>query len=795
MRNPSFNWEKLDSIFYRSREFCNLEWPQQEDFIYCISTTLLAIAVDETIEIYNYFGEPLAGWNCKQFGKVVKIEFNALEQLIVVSSTSIFLITSWSPLEYTTTSLDEELQDSIWDYKSGAILLRRTQDVYIFNNESIKLVQQNEGKFTLLTKEHWDCNGNKVILLDVNHVYQLNLRRKSLTQWMPDSQWHRCTISTEDEICLYNAKSNKVHVYKESKKPILEVSMDEDPTAINWCGDGVLACSFADEIKLYGPKNTYVSFWYPSEITALKKELDGLKVFTTDKVHFISEVSECTSNIFRVGSTESGAILFDSLQLLETQTSRALENLNAINLEKAVTDCINAAQEEFDAQLQKRLLSAASFGKASLPYKKFDSGVFVQACDTVRLLNFLKTMGIFITKREYVNISFRGIIRNLLMCQKHYHCILLCQILKKNDELLDVFAHWAVSKIKSSSELEDDELSKIIKERYSELPKAGNPPMAKVAHSAFLEGRFQLARDLALLESSPELKTLELLKLDDHALALSECLKFGCPELTLSVLLTMRQKLTTAQLAKLLILDMPQDQLYPYFQRDNHEFLYDYFHQTDNFIDLAHLLLVQGEENHSLNTFLPQIQELYGKVLNDSLIKQDREILNRNAKLWSYQETLNKKYHHNFTGLKLDQTLAYLIEIKQESGLESFLKEFKISERKFYHIKCRTLVKTKSFDDLYEFAISKKSPIGYHAFYNYLKRNSYDKEAAAYISMISGISYEDRKRMYLDCKSYQNAIQLAGKEKDVHGLKELYTIVPTNETQLRALIMDTISKI
>ncbi|MCG8711258.1 hypothetical protein JHU04_004661, partial [Brenneria sp. 4F2] len=78
--------------------------------------------------------------------------------------------------------------------------------------------------------------------------------------------------------------------------------------------------------------------------------------------------------------------------------------------------------------------------------------------------------------------------------------------------------------------------------------------------------RFQLARDLALLESSPELKTLELLKLDDHALALSECLKFGCPELTLSVLLTMRQKLTTAQLAKLLILDMPQDQLYPYFQ-------------------------------------------------------------------------------------------------------------------------------------------------------------------------------------------------------------------------------------
>lgn len=795
MRNPSFNWEKLDSTFFRSREFCNLGWPQQEQVNYCISTTLVAIEVDETIQLYNYLGEPLAGWKSKQFGKVIKLEFNDLEQLVIVSTRSIFLVKNWSPLEFTSASLDEEVQDTIWDYKNGIIILQHTQDIYRFYNDTIDLVRQNEGRFTLLTKGHWDCNDKKVMLLDVNHVYQLTLRKNHLTQWLADSQWHRCAISPGNETCLYNAKSNKIRVYKENKAPISEFSVDDVPYSINWCGRDMIACSFSDEVKLYGSKNSYVAFWYPSEITALKSELDGLKVFTNEKVHFISKVPEYTSRIFRVGSTESSAILFDSLQLLESQTSRALENLSAINLESAVLDCIAAAQEEFDPHLQKSLLSAATFGKASLPYKKFDSDIFVEACDNVRLLNFLKTMGIFLTKLQYETISFRGIMRSLLMCHKHYQCILICLNQKRNNELLEVFAHWAIAKIKSSSQLEDDELSAIIKQRYAELPKSGNPPMARIAHGAFLEGRFQLARDLALLELSPELKMLELLKLDDHALAISECLKFECPELTLSVLLAIRGKLTAAQLAKLLILDMPQDQLYPYFQRKNYEFLYDYFRQKDSFIELAHLLLIQGKEEQSLNIFLPQIQELYGKILNNNLIKQNSGILKRNSKLWNHQEALSSKFHHNFTGMTLDHTIAYLIEIKQESSLESLVKEFKINEKKLYHIKCRTFVKTKCFDELYELGVSKKSPIGYQPFYNYLKKRGYDKEAAAYINMISGISYEERKQMYLDCKSFQNAIQLAGKERDVHGLKELYKIIPPNEAQLKSLIMDIISKI
>ncbi|CAR28627.1 hypothetical protein ZYGR_0S02610 [Zygosaccharomyces rouxii] len=795
MRNPSFNWEKLDKVFFRSRELCNLEWPQQEHVVYSISTTLVAIELDETIQVYNYFGETLASWNSKQFGKVLKIEFDFEDHLIIVTPSTIFRITSWSPLEYDSTSLDENLQDSIWDYKNGAIILKRTQDVYKLKDGAIKEVCRNDGRFTLLTKEHWDCNGKKIILLDVNHTFQLDLRRKSLIQWLSDSQWHRCVISRANKVILYNAKLNKIQVYTDSKAPQSEFAVHDIPSAIMWCGNDTVACAFSDEVKLYGSNNSYIAFWYPSEIMALKTEVDGLKIFTSEKIHFISKIAEYTSSIFRVGSTESGAILLDSLDLLETQTSRALENLNAIDLEKAIFDCMHAAQEEFSPQLQKKLLNAASFGKASLPYKEFDSDIFVKACDNVRLLNVLRTMGIFVTNEQYKSITFHGIIQGLLMCHKYYQSILLCENLKEHKELLEVFAHWATTKIKVSSELDDEELSKLIKKRYAELPKVGHPPMARIAHSAFLEGRFQLARDLALLESSPELKVLELLKLDDDSLALSECLKFQCPELTLSVLLVMRKKLSTAQLAKLLILDMPQDQLYPYLQRGNHEFLFDYFRQTDSFIELAHLFLAQGNKGESLRPFLPQIQELYGKVLNDNLIKQDKELLKKNHKLLDYQDALGNKYHHNFVGLTLDQTIASLIEIKQERDLGGLIKEFKICDKKLWHIKCKALVKTKSFDDLYQFAISKKSPIGYKPFYNYLKRNSHNKEASTYISMISGISYEERRQMYLDCKNYQSAIDLAAKEKDIQGLKELHKLIPNNETRFRALIMELVNKL
>lgn len=80
-------------------------------------------------------------------------------------------------------------------------------------------------------------------------------------------------------------------------------------------------------------------------------------------------------------------------------------------------------------------------------------------------------------------------------------------------------------------------------------------------------------------------------------------------------------------------------------------------------------------------------------------------------------------------------------------------------------------------------------------FYRYLRSRGHIKEAASYVNMIPGLSYQEKKKLYVDCESFYNAIQLAGKEKDIQGLKEIYNIIPANEPELKAFANETMGRI
>lgn len=771
-----------------------MKWPIQQEIRYAISSTIIAIEQQKSLQAFDYQGKLVADLDKFAFQTVLKFEFDDNEKLVVVTPNSIITVNQFSPLETNIYSLNEEIQDNIWDYQNGMLIMQQSQDIYEFKGNSINLMQKNDGQYTLLTKEHWNCNGKKAVLLDINHVFELDMMEKKLVNIIPDSQWHRVVLSPNNFICLYNLKFNKLQVFKEAARILLEHSLEQVPKSIMWCGDDTIACSFTDEVILYGPDKSYAVFWFPDEIAALHTEIDGLKIFTEENVHFISRVAEHTSNIFRVGSTAPSAILLDSLELLEENTARAIENLKMIDLKQAVIDCIEAAKEEFDSQLQKKLLSAATFGKASLTMDVFDSGIFVRACDFVRLLNLLRGLAIYLTLQEYSKITLDGLILRLLDRQEHYKCIMICKLIKNFKLLPTIFIHWGISKVKLSKDSDDDELLAVIKDQYEALPEHIKAHISKISKVASTEGRFNLSRELALLEYSPELKISHLIDLDENSMALKEAMHVECPELTASLLFNLREKLTNTQLAKLLILDMPREQLYPYIYRENGELLYDYYQQADRLVDLAHLLLLQGKQHGSIRTFLPQVQDLYSKILNDPLIRHDTVLLNRQEKLWIFQETLSSSLGDDFLGKTLDQTLFKLIEMRQQRHVQALIKKFKINDKKFYHLKIRALVAKKMFDDLYQFAITKKSPIGYQPFYDYLIQQGHNGEASIYVSMIASISYERKMEMYLKCKAYQEAIQLAGKEKDIMGLKELYKAVPANEPQLKALINDFMNR-
>ena len=84
-----------------------------------------------------------------------------------------------------------------------------------------------------------------------------------------------------------------------------------------------------------------------------------------------------TEEIFRIGSTSPASVLLDSVDLLEKKSPKADENIQHIrpSLPEAVDACVKAAGHEFDIYWQKRLLKAASFGKAVLDLYNSDDFV------------------------------------------------------------------------------------------------------------------------------------------------------------------------------------------------------------------------------------------------------------------------------------------------------------------------------------------------------------------------------------------------------------------------------------
>ncbi|KAG0668129.1 hypothetical protein C6P45_004975 [Maudiozyma exigua] len=715
IQNPSLSWEKLQNVFYRSRKLHDLQWSSKTDILYTVSRLFIAIQTDKSIQIFNHEGILLSDIDIGVFDTIVSFYFDKVDHksLIVVGLQTCKIVRSWSPLQIKTINLPSDINDSIWDVNNNILITKNNKDIFRLDTikGKFKKIFKNEDKYNILTKKHWDCNDNILIILDTESVFQIDLYSGKITKFKENNEWHQVTISKNGFICLYNAKNNKLNIFNSSSNLLLEHNLDIAPDNIKWCGDDSIACTFNDTVKLYAPDGEYVSFWYPSNIFCVETEIDGLKVFTDTDVHIVTRVGSYTADIYCMGSTEAGSMLLDAWRLLSTHTARAIDYLKDFDLINGINDCISAAQDEFNSQSQKELLNAATFGKSMLAYNEFDSDVFVRACDNIKLMKVFWNLGFFLTYQEYQDMGFETLINVLLQCHKFYECLQICKEFKRFYLVVRILEKWADIKIKISGDIDDNDLFDEILNRIDSTDERKEVSTSKLAQTAFEEGRFALARQFAMIEKSPELKVLALIKLDDYILAAQESLKCKCPD-----------------------------------------------------------------------------------ILDDPLLKQDSDFLKRNETLIDVQEELSNALSIQFVGLSMDQTIEKLLSIKQEKKLKMILKKFKVNDKKYYHIVCRTLIGDKRFEDLYEFATQKKSPIGYLPFYKYLKKANKQKEAARYIPMITEMSYKDKIKTLYEVKGYYELAQMFTKEKNILALKDLYQQVPPNEPQLRSFITETISK-
>lgn len=310
----------------------------------------------------------------------------------------------------------------------------------------------------------------------------------------------------------------------------------EQPSQVAWCGSNTVMLFYpsTQELVMVGPFGDVLRYNYATEHVRIISEIDGARVISQDRCEYIHRVADSTLAIFRPGSASPAAILFEASEQYDQKSPKADENLRSIraDLASAVDVCIDAAGREWDAYWQRRLLKAASYGKAFLDlYSPVD---FVKMTQTLRVLNAVRyyEIGIPLTYDQYRQFAPDQLIARLTARSHHLLSLRMASYLHISQA--PVLKHWAASKIKSATGGDDDkEATDLIVNR---LKGQSEVSCADVALTAWEAGQNQLASRLLEFEPKASKQVPLLLKMREDAKALSKACSASDPDLSSSAL-------------------------------------------------------------------------------------------------------------------------------------------------------------------------------------------------------------------------------------------------------------------
>ena len=841
MKTPSFGWERLEKSFYRNRIIAQPSVYSQEyteETIFDINYDLIALYLPDAqrIECYNSKKELMFSFATPNLKHLIKIEFT-MDSFYLITRTNIRVVTSFQPLsfkdyDFCTSQLQttsrgtreigpsneeeqhslEESEEEIWSYKNTYVLSNKSQSIYKFNGSGFIKVLANNDQYTLLTEQHWDAQNNYLVFLSTNSLLYFDIKSGKLELIESDILWQKCQIAPSSPfVFLYNENSNKLSIFSLSaKKEIVAIKLSFIPSDIKWCGNDAVGClnNEDDEVNVYGPSGKYITFWYPANENSGKLLMQttyfGLKIYSTETVSLISKVEESSFNIFRMGSTSPSAILADCLQLLNAGFApRAIENLKSINLLECASECIEAALQEFDSTWQKQLLTAAAFGKASILKANDDEEVlnlsrkFVYACNTIRLLNNLRNITSYrFTFKEFQYLGFDKILHHLIQCNNQFsECLKLCELFheKKHDYKMKVMYYYAVRKILVSNEETDEQLYREILAKFVKLHMDKSFDFSKLSNVCYQEGRLQLAKQMILADSNVENQLIPLLNLEEDELPLQKAHQSGSNLLELYVLLKLKNRLTNAQLFRLMALNLKvNNNLLVEYYRDSTKFgmSFDFYKQTDDYKNLSNLIMEKNVAQKQI--VLEQVNELYKKDVG--LNGDFRQCSSRELDLILFQKDLAMKMEHQDLGsMTCNQTLKILIQSSQSKLITKFLKKFSISDKVFYAIKSDVLISKKNFESLWDMCNERRFANNLKQLFKKLKKAGHPEEASRYVVLMKNETYETKLNLYLECKAYNSAIHLAIQQSDHDALVQISNMI--TDKNMKKAIQEQLAKL
>jgi len=570
------------------------------------------------------------------------------------------------------------------------------------------------------------------------------------------------------------------------------------PNQLAWCGEDCVCLAWLPEqlnrpnslLLMIGPNGDYNKFIYDGPIRIVT-ECDGLRVFTQESCEFLQRVPNPTYDIFKMGSLEPAAVLFDAYKEFEKRNASSIRTIRTIkeSLPKAVSICLQAACHEFEPEVQRKLLKAASYGKSFC--ENFKHQDFTQTLKKIRVLNAVRAseVGIPISSKQYETLTVEVLIDRLVNRFHHLLAFRICEYMELKPE--NVLVHWACAKVRS--EESDKSILESIKAKLQQCEGAS---YTIVASTAYKVGKKQLALDLLEYEKNAGEQVPLLLDMIETKKALKKAIESGETDLVYLVLLHMKKKLPPQTLFSIInepAFEVGRNLLVTYCKEQDIDFLTTFYQALELPHEAASMILLESfkvADDTGKKKLLKQAKELFAKRRDYAV--DATEVDNQSA-LLDAQAQLDKQVGKPmFVGLSISDTIYNCITVGQTARAQDLKSQFNVPDKRYWWLTIRAMAKMQRWDDLEKFSKTKKSPIGYRPFVEVcLEYDNYKVQALKYIPKVTDAW--EKVELYVALLKFKEAIETAYAERNIEMLG--YIRVKSNNAQTRQTIESLITKL
>ncbi|XP_066266739.1 vacuolar protein sorting-associated protein 16 homolog isoform X3 [Branchiostoma lanceolatum] len=770
MAHVTGDWNPLGQVFYRKQEIYSMGWRDIDLDKFVVAAAPyggpIALIRDETklvrvqgsirpvIYIYTSSGREISSirWNS---GHVIHLGWSCSEELLCVQEDgSVLVYDIFGQFKRTFSMGTEAKEMKVRDCRifnshqgTGLAVMTSTYRIFMVNNVDEPRIRRMAdvpgldappSSWVVISQDRQ----SRVLLARENDLYLLDHGGQYSRQLAPVSQqveaYTEMAVSFNNKYLalftnsglLWIGSSDLERAYCE-----FDTKCPQRPKQLAWCGTGAIVGYWENILLMVGPGKDYVKYNVDSTVH-LVPELDGLRILSNYIHEFLHKVPTVVECVFKIGSIEPGAMLYEASREFQNGSPKADEYIRMIQdrLQAAVDQCIQAAGSEHEPTTQRMLLRAASFGKCFL--SDMNPEPFVRMCRMLRVLNSVRdfTIGIPLSCAQLEQLSMPVLIDRLVLRRQYPLAIRVCQYLKMPDAegVSRILAHWACYKVQQTH-VDDELIARSINEKLRDAPGIS---YSEIAAKAAECGRTELA--IRLLEYEP--KSAEqvplLMKMGRDQLALAKAVDSGDTDLVYTVVMHLKEKLTLGDFL-MTIRNLPTAQsLYlQYCKEQNREMLQDLYYQEDNFQESANCRVMDSYNETRMDErirALQQAQEAYTKARNDFAAKATEE----QVRLLKYQMRLEEELKRPYLDLSLHDTISQLTTEGNHKLAEQLRKEFKVPDKRFWWLKIQALAEGSDWAELDRFAKSKKSPIGYEPFIDVCLKHQNRYEANKYVGRI-----------------------------------------------------------